>query len=260
MHSDPVTNVILSRVMPGRLDREEGILAAHAKALGLPITFGSVSMMERGRIELEPGALVAGAVPFVLQAFRRLGIEAPIHTPYPLALRPWLHRQVAWHPHLRDVLAQLEYSGQAVFIKPAKGWKRFTGFVTQFSDDPRFNGVSKSAPVWTSEPVALVSEWRAYVAHGEVLAIKFADQGGDRTIVPDEALIRQAVAQLTNAGQAPAGFVIDFGVDTAGRTLLIEVNDGFSFGAYGELDAQTYWAVTVARWVELINSVPARAR
>jgi hypothetical protein len=154
------------------------------------------------------------------------------------------------YDRLRDALRNAQ---GPIFIKPAKGWKRFTGFVVDHADDPRFNGASKNLPVWTAEPVTLLSEWRAYVAYGTVRAIQFADHGGARAVRPDESSIHAAVATLVSAGIAPAGFVIDFGVDTNGRTLLIEMNDGFSVGAYDGLDADAYWAVTAARWFEMME-------
>lgn len=140
-----------------------------------------------------------------------------------------------------------------MFVKPAVGWKRFTGFVATVADDPRFQGASKRNPVWTSEPIELVSEWRAYVAHGKILAIAFADHGGDSTRKPDENVIQAAVAALGKAGEAPAGYAIDFGVDRHGSTVLVEVNDGFSLGAYDNVDAATYWTVIAARWTELLT-------
>ncbi len=229
-------------------------MADHAASLGIPVDFGSESMMERGRILLEPGTLVAGTVPFVLHALRRLGVAVPEHKPYPAVLAPWLHRRVTSHATLREALALIQQSGRGLFVKPAKGWKRFTGFIAEFPDDPRFNGFSANAPVWTSEVIRLVSEWRAYVAYGSVLAILATPDSGDQTIKPDVAVIEEAVRQLVLAGEAPAGFVIDFGVNTAGSTIRVETNDGFSFGAYGGLDAKTYWTVTEARWHELVAS------
>jgi hypothetical protein len=142
-------------------------------------------------------------------------------------------------------------AGRRLFIKPADGWKRFTGFVAEFVDDPRFNGQSKARPVWISDPVRFVSEWRAYVADGELLEVRFADHGGDRTVEPDVILIGDAINALTKEGQAPAGYVIDFGVLHTGETALIEMNDGFSFGAYEGVSPETYWKVVVRRWQEL---------
>lgn len=229
-------------------------MAAHAETLGLPVVRASEKMMERAKVPLDGSVLVAGTVPFVLHAMRRLGVAVPQHEPYPQELTPWLHRRVWKCDRLRDVLDDLKQGGPRVFVKPALGWKKFTGFVVEFADDYRFGGVSKNVPVWVSEPLQFVSEWRAYVAHGEVLDVRFADHGGERSAEPDFAAIREAVHQFGHAGRAPAGYVIDFGVTADGRTALVEVNDGFSFGAYDGISAEVYWAVTAARWQELVES------
>lgn len=151
---------------------------------------------------------------------------------------------------MRHARARLDH-GERLFIKPADGWKRFTGFVAEFSDDYRFNAVSRTCPVWVSTPVHFVSEWRADVARGELLDVRFADHGGNADVRPDEGVIREAIESLTAAG-APAGYVIDFGVLATGETALIEMNDGFSFGAYDDLPSRVLWAVIVCRWRELV--------
>lgn len=241
--------------MPGRLAREEHLLAEHAELLGIPVLTASEKMMERNKIELDDQCLVAGSVPFVLQAMRRLGIDVPTHNPYPDVLTEFLHRKVWRQDRLRDVLAERDKGGNRVFVKPANGWKRFTGFVVEFSSDYRFNGASKNSPVWVSEPIEFISEWRAYVANGELLDVRFADHGGNKSINVNQNIVEDAVSKLVMADCAPAGFVIDFGVTTKGDTALIEMNDGFSFGAYDGVSAQTYWEVTTARWFELIKLV-----
>jgi hypothetical protein len=240
--------------MPGRFGREEQLLADHAGQLGIPVIAASEKMMERGRVDLDRSCLVAGTVPFVSHALRRLGLTVPEHNPYPATLAPWLHRKVWRADRLRDVIRELDKGGPRVFVKPANGWKRFPGFVVEFGSDHRFNGASKNTPVWVSEPVEFVSEWRAYVAHGVILDICFADHGGDRLVTPDTKSIHDAVARLVSNKFAPAGFVIDFGVTKAGVTALVEMNDGFSFGAYDGVSADVYWKVTAARWFELLSA------
>lgn len=246
--------VLLSQRIPGRLSREEQLLADHAKLFDIPVVTATEKMMERNKIELKDDYLVAGTVPFVLQAMRRLGIKVPEHNPYPVVLNEYLHRKVWRQDRLRDVLAVRDKGGSRVFVKPADGWKRFTGFVVEFSSDYRLNGTSKNLPVWVSEPIEFVSEWRAYVANETVLDIRFADHGGDRSFCVDANIVEEAVSKLVKARCAPSGFVIDFGVTSSGETALIEMNDGFSFGAYDGVSAKTYWDVTKARWFELLGN------
>ncbi|BBB65844.1 hypothetical protein UNDYM_1591 [Undibacterium sp. YM2] len=245
------TKLIVSAKMPGHLDHEQRLMADYAASLGITVETASEKMMERGKVPLSRDMLVMGTVPFVHHALRLLGAQLPQHTPYPEVLKPWLYRKVWQEKSLRRVLDRLQNGGPRLFIKPVSGWKRFTGFVPDFADDYRFNGVSKSMPVWVSEPVTFVSEWRVYVLHGEIQDIKLCDHGGDAQVTPDLNEIEKALQALLDAHIAPSGFAIDFGVTAQGHTALIEMNDGFSFGAYDGLSAKIYWDITWARWQDI---------
>jgi hypothetical protein len=227
-------------------------MAELAAKRGITVLNGTEKQVERGKVLLHKDTVAVGSVPFVKYALRQLGKTLPEHVPYPTVLKAMLHRKVKRLPTLREAKSLLS-KGQRFFIKPADGWKRFTGFVAEFNDDYRFNGVSGSMPVWISEPVNFVSEWRVYVVDGKVLDIRFVDHGGNRNVEPDHATIQNAVAILSASGAPPAGYVIDFGVLDSGETALIEMNDGFSFGAYDGVSAETYWAVTVSRWQQLVE-------
>lgn len=227
------------------------MMAALAHSRGVPVVRASEKQVGRQRVKLTPGSVAVGSVPFVRHALRQFGKDLPIHTPYPVTLQHLLYRRVQKLPTLDDAHALLENGGR-LFIKPADGWKRFTGFVAEFKDDYRLNGVSRSKPVWVSDPVRFVSEWRAYVANGAAMDVRFADHGGNRGAGPDMAVIREAVELLAGEPQTPAGYVIDFGVLDTGETALIEMNDGFSFGAYDDVSPEAYWDVTVGRWQELV--------
>ena len=53
---------------------------------------------------------------------------------------------------------------------------------------------------------------------------------------------------------APAGYAIDFGVTEEGRTLLVEVSDGYSLASFG-LSPHVYMNILAARWKELTSEV-----
>lgn len=53
--------------------------------------------------------------------------------------------------------------------------------------------------------------------------------------------------------------MLDFGVTSDGRTLLIEMNDGYSLGAYG-LEPELYAKLLTARWAELNRTQDPFAR
>lgn len=238
----------------GKIETEEQLIFEHATSLKLPIEFASMKQMERNKVELSDSCLVVGPVRFIKHALRRLGKQIPEHNPYPECLRKFLHRQVRFERSLKTVLAEIE-SGKTLFVKPAKGWKRFTGFVCDNPFDYRFRNASKNDPVWVSEPVVFKSEWRVYVANWANLAIcpsptneKYAEQ-------PDPEVIDECIDILYESGIDIDGFAIDFGVLSTGETALVELNDGFSVGAYG-IPAPCYYELVSSRWSQLIKKTP----
>lgn len=52
---------------------------------------------------------------------------------------------------------------------------------------------------------------------------------------------------------SPPGYAAGFGVTRGGRTLFIEVNDGYSLGSYG-LQRNLYAQLLSARWAELTGT------
>ena len=233
-----------------RLALEERLLVSHADSIGLPVKVYSVKELARGHVKLLPTDIVSGSVLFIKHALRTLGKELPEEDNYPDCLKYLLHREITGPVKLRDVKVRLEF-GKDIFVKPLKT-KQFTGFVTCDHNDPRFNGASDNALCYTSNVVKFVSEWRCYVMNGIYMDIRFADFGGDRNIRPDNGIITRAIGKLTESG-APAAYAIDFGVLSTGETVLVEMNDGFSIGAYDGIPREMYWMVIRTRWQELIT-------
>ena len=98
-----------------------------------------------------------------------------------------------------------------------------------------------------SEVVDFVSEYRGYVIKHELKGLKHYN--GDFRFFPDVKTIEKAVEDYKSG---PAGYSIDFGVTSDGRTLLIECNDGWSLGNYG-LDHSMYTNLLTSRWLELMK-------
>lgn len=229
---------------------EERLLQQAAACRRLAVHPVMVKKVARGHVDFMPGSLVAGGVDLIKHALRLHGKELPVENSYPEALRHLLYRDVEKVRSLREAKAMLD-EGRTLFIKPVKV-KRFTGFVTCDSYDPRFNGASMVDPVWISQPVKFVTEWRAYIAHGRLLDVVHVPGGGDANIKPDMETMVDAVRRMTEAG-APAGYALDFGVLSTGETALVEMNDGYSLGAYKGIDSFDYWTVIAARWKEMTD-------
>lgn len=249
--SDP-TIVFVQIYGNGKLEFEQSLIEEAAAARGIPLQRASLKQLERNRLKLEHGAMAIGSFPFIAQALRQLHKRVPEHTPYPPELNKLLYRRVARLPSLSAARRKLA-DGESFFIKPADGWKRFTGFVANFETDIRFNGMSQARPVWIADPVRFASEWRVCVASHGVLDMRFVHGCGDCSIEPDRAVIEDAVRLLAANPDTPAGYCIDFGVLDSGETALVEMNDGFAFGAYEGMPAEVYWEVTLMRWQQIMR-------
>ena len=70
---------------------------------------------------------------------------------------------------------------------------------------------------------------------------------------PNLDVINDAVSVVCSSPDCVTGFCLDFGVTKCGETLLIEMNDGFSLGAYG-LHPSLYADLIISRWEELVTA------
>lgn len=238
--------LIIEERRAGHPDHEEALLVEHAATLGIPVERMSWKPFVRQRVTPDPCDIVSGSVKFVRAALQSLGKELPPHDPYPHELWPWLHRRVWRGGPVADVLA----SAEAVFIKPEKRWKRFTGFVVDQPNPPQLYNVSKREPVWCSEVVKWLSEWRSYVVDGAILFTGLAPSSGNRRHAIDLTVVQRAVDRLD---EPPGAYAIDFGLLATGETALIEMNDGFSVGAYDGIPADAYFRFVATRWNELAD-------
>jgi len=136
-----------------------------------------------------------------------------------------------------------------IFVKPNRRSKEFVaGVIRKLSSKTIFfDEVEDDTPVLVSEVVDFVSEYRGYVINGELKGIKH--YLGDFRVFPDMKVVDAAIADYTTQ---TAGYSIDFGITSDGRTLLIECNDGWSLGNYG-LDDTTYSTLLTKRWLEMMK-------
>lgn len=151
---------------------------------------------------------------------------------YPAFLQSWLHRKV-WRADKWPL-------GHRVFIKPSDRHKRFTGFVTRGT----WKG-KKKPPFWCAEIVQFVSEWRWYVAAGEVIDAKWGS--GEERPVPD----------LNINWPRDYYAAVDFGLLSTGQIALIESNSAFSCGWYGTMSQGANYAKWLAAgWEDLKRRQP----
>jgi hypothetical protein len=200
-------------------------------------------------LPLTPNTVVAGGMAIMRAALDRMGATHPPVVSAPAALTPFLGRE-SWE----TTLAKVRQAGRfPLFVKPYEDSKLFNGRVVADLESlnrlvAARNGipaVPDDLPILAQEPVRFLSEWRAFVIRGVIEGV--SHYAGDPLIFPAARVIQMCVGAFASA---PAGYAADFGVTDDGRTLLVEINDGYSLG-HGGLAANQYAELLRARWTEL---------
>jgi len=189
--------------------------------------------------------IVVGWIKSVKTGLKNLGIVAPGEIDYPEELMEFFGRKI-WKSNLKNITDD-DYP---VFIKPQIG-KYFNGkLVTKFSDmiGFKYESISGGCDIWCSEPVNFLVEYRVYVRYGQILGSR--KYKGDPFLAIDKEVVEKAITKFENI---PTGCSMDFGLTDDGRTLLVEVNDGYALGSYGLFNT-LYAKLISARWSELTNT------
>ncbi|MGH1335982.1 MAG: ATP-grasp domain-containing protein [Aureispira sp.] len=191
----------------------------------------------------DSSVVLVGGIGMVRKRLEQLGIKQDYEIEYPEELRLFLKRKV-WQSTLQKIIQQEQRN---VFIKPVQT-KLFKGKVIRRFGD--FIGLKyeEEVPVWCSEVVELVTEWRCFVRYGELLDVRRYTGRWDSRI--DIRIIEAAIEAYTSQ---PAAYGLDFGVDAQGEHYLVEVNDGHSLGTYGTWPI-SYAKFISARWAELTKT------
>ncbi len=242
---------VLVQKRDGEFAAEEDYIAWLAFSVkGYPIRFYTWDELKAGRCELARDCLVVGGPRSVREALRQLGVQAPAETNLPECLAPYRGRRTwvtDWDTIHRGLL---EGRHEPVFVKPMEDVKAFTGYViTSKADLEPTIRFSARMKLLASEVVNFLSEWRIYVLRSEVIGI--AHYAGDAFRYPDPEVVQSAIHDYKP--EAPVAYGIDFGITEDGRTLLVEVNDAYSLGAYG-LSPPKYAEMLEARWVEIVEA------
>ena len=187
--------------------------------------------------------VVVGGLGVVEHALARFKVGVP-HIDYPAELEHHLGRRV-WKSTLAEVAERPDT--WPVFVKPVDE-KRFAGFVIRdVRDLRRLASREGTEEVLCSEPVEFLAEWRCFVRYRTVLDVR--PYAGDWHVHYDAAVVDEIVRDYACA---PSGYAADIGVTSDGRTILVEVNDGYALGSYG-LQYNLYAKLLSARWAELVN-------
>jgi hypothetical protein len=216
----------------------------------IPVELFTDKRLHRRQLPVAKDTLVVGYVETMYTVFKLLGIQPPSPNDYPSVLQPLFHRRI-WNSSLQELMNSVTESGTPIFAKPSKQRKLFTGQVFKHSADlNNIDHAPMTTPIFCSEVIDWLSEYRVFVIHGSIVGAKHYD--GDSAVKIDEQVAIEAVRLLEKSDDTTAAYAIDLGVIPNGQTALIEWNDGFSLGSYG-LDRSVYTDLLIARWNELMD-------
>lgn len=202
--------------------------------------------------QAERSDIIVGGMLVCEHALKRFGVEPPT-IDYPESLSESLGRVVR-----KVAVGSIKKENLPLFVKPVLE-KDLPGIVVSSEDELKpYLAKGDSYSVYTSKPISLVSEWRCFVRHGELIGASC--YRGDGAVEPNWLAVDRMVRNFTldlddwRIWFTPAGYSLDVGVTRSGATPLIEVNDGYALGSYG-LDDVSYALLLTARWSQLMSQV-----
>lgn len=195
----------------------------------------------------KPEDIIVGGIGDVRYILNQLGKTYPtLEYPESIAKDKYLGRNI-WVDTLGAVMN--DESKWNIFIKPLEGGKLFTGTVIRELKDFRAcYGVSQDTKLWCSDILNFVSEYRCFIRYGEIIGAKHYK--GDSFVSPDKKVLQSIIDDYKDS---PNAYTIDLGITDKGETYLVEINEGYSVGAYG-LDPIKYAKILATRWAELTNT------
>ncbi len=174
---------------------------------------------------------------------KMMRLNVPVYD-YPIELKEFFGRKI-YAGILGEIVNIPDNWGK--FIKPKAGSKVFTGRVVNGTHDLIGIGLPFDYPIWISEVVEFIAEWRCFVLDSQVLDVR--PYTGDYHAHFDASVIDEAISCWKDA---PIAYGLDIGVTRDGRTLVVEVNDGYALGNYG-LSPLNSINFHKARWKEMVK-------
>jgi hypothetical protein len=195
-----------------------------------------------GLTDLSPTVGVSGWIGDIHRALTLMGKKIPINVDYPEELKEFLGRNIR-----TGTLGEVRNHIARVFVKPQEQ-KAFQGFVWENDSLSRGRIVvhSDEVPVLIADPLVIKSEYRSFIMRDKVRDVR--RYKGDYSLAPDKKVVEAAVKKMK--GHSPVAYCLDWGITDDNKTVLVECNEGFSFGHYG-MAPSMYARMLSARWHEM---------
>lgn len=239
LQCDPVSLVEKSTVRHAcALADDLRIDAEHASQRGA-MFIGALSGVAFGHFGSARDLCPVGTVEFCRAWMHATGVIEPRPIDYPVSLWPSLGRSLCCVP--------FEHAPDGAWIKPVrtKAWEAHIKQPGETAPGP--------GKVWASPVLAdIVAEWRVYVADGKIAGHGRYDDGDDDALVYSAADVEAWVRAYQDSGEDPAGYALDVALLKDGRTVLVEVTDGWAIGYYkGTCSPVAYARLLAARWAQI---------
>lgn len=244
-----------------KFGKEETILIKFFERWNIPYTVKTLRQLRRSEKETVMEYIPIGGISFVQAMMTKLGIDKqPVRT-YPTCFGQDVYKRRI--PSI-TTLNSLQEKDLPVFIKPAEKLKAFTGFVLEDFDDYRAKSINPKHQLWHTNVVKFIHEIRVYVINGQIGFIGDyldGETGILGKLIYDNDFIISCVDKLRIQGHF--NYAIDFGVLDNGQTALIEMNEGYAIGLYGEgsigfSHARRYLELLKNRWIEIVKDSQLR--
>ena len=191
-------------------------------------------------------ALFVGSAKSMRTIFTRLEVlPPPMDYPQPLVDKGFLGRSV-WQQQTGSAVDDFRRTGQPFFIKSVDH-KVFSGILIREERQLTYLESYYSVMAWISEPMTFTSEWRCFVHKGELVDAR--PYRGDFRRGPDFEVVAAMIEAFT---EAPIAYTLDVGLNSAGNTCLVEVNDFWAVDSYG-LEAERYTQMLIDRYRQIIE-------
>lgn len=197
--------------------------------------------------------IFCGHVNLCRAMMKHAGIKEPDVPNYPQELAAYFGRRIRemdLHQFF-NILRENKNFGKTYFVKP-KTNKLFTGLCVLTLQEFKQKvpqSISGIAKVYVSDEVFFDAEFRVYVYENEVVDCHRYWGDNWKVSTPSND-ITNMVNLLKNM---PIFYSLDVGINKEGKTLLVEVNDGYALGNYG-LSPKDYAKMSADRWLEIMKS------
>lgn len=177
-----------------------------------------------------------------------LGVDYKPLPSYPAALSGYLNRKIE-KTSLQEAKARV-LAGEVLFVKPTDdNRKSFNGQLIKEKwpnrDFQLFKALQSNQEVLICKPLEFLVEYRVFIHNGKILDSR--KYRGDFRLNLDYNVVERAIADFGG----PVAYCLDFGLDSLGRTTLVEVTDANSLGHYG-LDPFYFTNMIIDRWNEIV--------